>query len=317
MDRRRRRAARHSPARRRGAGGSPEASALQFSDPQCVGGSEGRDAPTELLFAFLDDVFVVSNPDRTRPLYDLLGEKLAHAGIRLHAGKTKMWKKASDRPPNIDDLRDEVWNPEDQGIGDPCGFRRVRVASNGIPLGGRDQIVGGRVMHGSPTPSVPGRFFRPMCHHFLRTVPPRQSTGYTDGHDDGMWRAVEGVQWQSEMARWLTSLPMRLGGLGIRSQDGACVFFFFAEKHLHYTCPRGQAGRTEVPFHLMPRWRSPINANASLHLQKGCSHSFCNRAPEQPRPSHSPCLLNTPLHEWCFTPCPSLGQSCQEPVRLF
>ena len=38
------------------------------------------------------------------------------------------------------------------------------------------------------------------------------------------WRAVEGVlgrlpgsQWQSEMARWLTSLPMRLGGLGIRS----------------------------------------------------------------------------------------------------
>ena len=45
----------------------------------------------------------------------------------------------------------------------------------------------------------------------------------------------------------------------------------------------------------MPLWRGPISANASLHLQKGCSHRFCSRAPEQPRPSHSPCLLNTPL----------------------
>ena len=85
---------------------------------------------------------------------------------------------------------------------------------------------------------------------------------------------------------------------------------------MRYTCLRGKAGITEVPFHLMPRWRSPISANASLHLQKGCSHSLCRRAPEQPRPSHSPCLLNTPLHEWGFTPCPSLGQPCQEPIRL-
>ena len=61
----------------------------------------------------------------------------------------------------------------------------------------------------------------------------------------------------------------------------------------------------------MPRWRCPISADTSFHLQKRCSQSFRRRAPEQPRPSHSPCLLNTPLHEWCFAPCPSVGQ----PVR--
>ena len=43
----------------------------------------------ELLFANLDDVFVVSKPDRTRFLYDLLANRLhALAGIELHKGKT-------------------------------------------------------------------------------------------------------------------------------------------------------------------------------------------------------------------------------------
>ena len=37
----------------------------------------------------------------------------------------------------------------------------------------------------------------------------------------------------------------------------------------------------------MPRWRCPISADTSLHLQKRRSHSFRRRAPEQPRLSHS------------------------------
>ena len=34
----------------------------------------------------------------------------------------------------------------DQGVGDPSGFRRVRVASNGSPFGGGEQTTGGCVM---------------------------------------------------------------------------------------------------------------------------------------------------------------------------
>ena len=166
--------------------------------------------PTELLFAFLNDVYVVSNPDRTRPLYDLLGEKLAHAGIRLHAGKTRMWNKASERPPNIDNQKgSRYWGPQWVQTRSCCEQRhpvwsRLWEAVSWVP----DAQCAWQILL---------QCAGPRCHHFLRTVPPRQSTGYVEGHDDGMWRAVEGVQWQSEMARWLTSLPMRLGGLGIRS----------------------------------------------------------------------------------------------------
>ena len=175
--------------------------------------------PTELLFAFLNDVYVVSNPDRTRPLYDLLGEKLAHAGIRLHAGKTRMWNKASERPPNIDDQKgSRYWGPQWVQTRSCCEQRHpVR----------RKRSDCGRPCHAwVPDAQCAWQILSAHVSPLPQNRPPRQSTGYADGHDDGMWKAVEGVQWQSEMARWLTSLPMRLGGLGIRSQDGACFFFF-------------------------------------------------------------------------------------------
>ena len=68
--------------------------------------------PTELFFASLDDILVVSNPGRTRALFDLLGEKLAHVGIRLPARKTRMWNKSSARPPNMDAKYHELLSGE-------------------------------------------------------------------------------------------------------------------------------------------------------------------------------------------------------------
>ena len=64
----------------------------------------------------------------------------------------------------------------------------------------------------------------PRCHHLLRTVPPRQSFRHAQGHDEGMQRAMEvllgsflGDDAQVEMARHITILPLRMGGLGLRS----------------------------------------------------------------------------------------------------
>ena len=59
--------------------GSPHAVALQFGSPQMLS--------TELLFAFLDDVYVVSNPGHTRVLFDPLGEKLAHVASSCMPGR--------------------------------------------------------------------------------------------------------------------------------------------------------------------------------------------------------------------------------------
>ena len=47
--------------------------------------------PGELLFAFLNDVYVVASSQRIREVYNLLSEKLAVVGIQLHAGKTRTW----------------------------------------------------------------------------------------------------------------------------------------------------------------------------------------------------------------------------------
>ena len=50
--------------------------------------------PGELLVAFLDDVYVVSHPSRTRVVYNLLAAAFhEHAGIELNAGKTRVWNR--------------------------------------------------------------------------------------------------------------------------------------------------------------------------------------------------------------------------------
>ena len=65
----------------------------------------------ELLFAYLDDVYVVSKPDRTRFLYDLLADRLyTLARIELHEGKTRVWNRAGECPPGMVVFGDDVWS---------------------------------------------------------------------------------------------------------------------------------------------------------------------------------------------------------------
>ena len=62
----------------------------------------------------------------------------------------------------------------------------------------------------------------PRCHHMLRTLPPSESEEYARAHDVGMARvmdrllALPGDPHEQEVALNLASLPMRMGGLGLR-----------------------------------------------------------------------------------------------------
>ena len=47
--------------------------------------------PGETLFGYLDDVYALSAPTRTRKTHDLLEKFLTVAGIRLHIGKARTW----------------------------------------------------------------------------------------------------------------------------------------------------------------------------------------------------------------------------------
>lgn len=62
--------------------------------------------PTECLAAYLDDLYVVTTPDRARLAYDTLTRAVAgHTGIAANAGKTRAYNhRGGDAPPGIADL---------------------------------------------------------------------------------------------------------------------------------------------------------------------------------------------------------------------
>ena len=60
---------------------------------------QARLRPNERLFAYLDDVYVVSKPDRVGAIYTALQEALwTHARIRVHGDKTHVWNLAGQKP---------------------------------------------------------------------------------------------------------------------------------------------------------------------------------------------------------------------------
>ena len=90
--------------------------------------------PGELVFAYLDDIYVIVPSARARVVFDLLSQHLfRHARIEVHPGKTRAWNAAGLEPPGIRELGSTdapVWvgdpalPPEQQGLvalGVPCG----------------------------------------------------------------------------------------------------------------------------------------------------------------------------------------------------
>ena len=69
--------------------------------------------PDECLLAYLDDIYVITSPERTRVAFDLLSLHLhRHAHIQLHRGKTRVWNASGLEPPGIRELgsvTDPVW----------------------------------------------------------------------------------------------------------------------------------------------------------------------------------------------------------------
>ena len=59
--------------------------------------------PGEVLFVFLDDIYILSRPGRARAIFDILQARLqAHAGIQVNLGKTRAWNAGGVLPPGVD-----------------------------------------------------------------------------------------------------------------------------------------------------------------------------------------------------------------------
>ena len=89
--------------------------------------------PEEILFAFLDDIYVVSQLRRIREVDDMLEAALQEkVSIRLHSGKTRVWNKTGVHPPDIDESGPEVWcKGRRENSGHSCGFEKLRVNCHG------------------------------------------------------------------------------------------------------------------------------------------------------------------------------------------
>ena len=194
--------------------------------------------PEERLFAFLDDVYVVTTPSRVGFVHNILQEELyRHARIRIHAGKTQVWNAAGDRPPACDlleriaqasDPKARVW----KGSGVPTEEQGVRIL--GTPLGHLHYVQAflRRVMAEhevllSRIPSVQDvqsawalllRCAGGRANYMLRAVRPETVRGFAEGHNAGLWTClcnilnvvVDGDR--QDVATMLLSL----GGLGLR-----------------------------------------------------------------------------------------------------
>ena len=59
----------------------------------------------EALFAFLDDVNAICQPERARPIFDMLVASLGRdCGIGINLGKTQVWNRGGVEPQGLQDM---------------------------------------------------------------------------------------------------------------------------------------------------------------------------------------------------------------------
>ena len=65
--------------------------------------------PSEQLFAYLDDFYVVCSPERVGAIFTRLESDLeSHVRIQVHQGKTKVWNRAGAEPEGCSSMQEAV-----------------------------------------------------------------------------------------------------------------------------------------------------------------------------------------------------------------
>ena len=159
----------------------------------------------EAVFAFLDDVYVVAPPERVRVLYDALAAALwAHARIRLHEGKTRIWNAAGEEPPNIADLAadsEPVWvgdwslPPQRQGLkvlGSPLGHGAFVARQLNSKREEQDRLLQRIPALDSLQAAWLLLLFcaAPRANYLLRILPPHLTADYAVAHDVAVARCL-------------------------------------------------------------------------------------------------------------------------------
>ena len=210
--------------------------------------------PTETLMAFLDDVYAVTpSPDRVGGILGSIQENMwVHSSIRIDGGKTQVWNAAgrkpaicevSDRVAQAADPAAKVWKgsevpPNQQGLkilGAPFGhpefvaaqleksFQKQETLIRRIPLVPDLQAAWLILLHCASA----------RANYLLRVVDPEQVQQFAQMHDQRLWQCLcqlLGIAPDlcDDVARSSTTLPLVLGGLGLRSASRTRMAGFWA-----------------------------------------------------------------------------------------
>ena len=180
------------------------------------------------LCAYLDDVYSVCQPDRVVTLFKILNASLfTVAGIRLYQGKTKAWNRGGVVPKDGDRLGPKRGK---KSAGDSYPIGAVCVGKDRRTDRGRTTVVGRhpRGARFSMCLANLGAKCQSSSNHTLGTLPPSLSHVYGEAHDTDIWNTVvaimhglPGSHVEVEEARQVATLPVRMGGLGLRSATRA------------------------------------------------------------------------------------------------
>ena len=197
----------------------------------------------ERVFAYLDDIFLVTTPARVGVLFGVVEAELWRCSrIRVHQGKTQVWNRSGVRPPFCDVLdRAAVVAERDptstawRGDG-PTQTQGIRVL--GTPLGHDDFVRSffqrtaekhATLLERIPTVSDVQSPWALLLHwanaranYSIRVVRPELCGAFAEAHDSGLWRCLCAIlriptDQCDAVAQEAATLPLALGGLGLRS----------------------------------------------------------------------------------------------------
>ena len=195
--------------------------------------ASGGMLPSEHLFSFLDDLYIVTSKARAAEAFEEVADAVErHAGVQSHIGKLKAWcKGGGPAPADLAGISEGAWkadlSEEENGLiilGTPLGQPGFVKAHAAKRLEVEDRLL--RELSEMQDPQVAWVLLSqsavPRSNHTLRVVPPSLSATYAQAHDDALWHAFCSILSAEEhrhdvRARGLASLPGRLGGLGLRS----------------------------------------------------------------------------------------------------
>ena len=206
----------------------------------------------EFFFVFLDDISVATTPHRVGDVFKSMHENLwAYSRFQLHGGKTKVWNAIDDRPEFCDmleviarrsDPNARVWR------GSNLPFDQQGIKILGTPLGhpqfleahlNRKSAEHDVLLERIPTVLDLQSAWALLLHCLsaranclLRVVKPAATKVFAQRHNEGLWKCLCNLLQvgpvQSAEAKPAASMPLKLGGMGLRDAVRVAVPAYWA-----------------------------------------------------------------------------------------